>query len=171
MCTNKALLQFHVPTTLSASVLMSQFHDFLNFVQIAINCLVFFEQRGVTYCCWCSRVASVQCGDCGQVLDTIYKLQIHQLRAHNKGKLFSCHHCSFKSPRKKDVQGLSSESSLLFTSAWLTVTCKLLKDLVRLFVLCCLMQVLPFKCKSVLTHVAIQKDYTVLKHVQYRAQI
>jgi len=48
----------------------------------------------------------MECGDCGAMLDTVYKLQIHQLRAHKKGKLFSCHHCSFKSPRKKDVQGL-----------------------------------------------------------------
>ena len=47
----------------------------------------------------------MECDDCGELLDTLYKLQIHQLRAHNKGKLFSCHHCSFKSPRKKDVQG------------------------------------------------------------------
>jgi len=43
-------------------------------------------------------------------MDTLYKLQIHQLRAHSKGKLFSCHHCSFKSPRKKDVQGTDADS-------------------------------------------------------------
>ena len=67
-----------------------------------VHCTVFVWRR-------CSRVPRVECDDCGELLDTVYKLQIHQLRAHKKGKLFSCHHCSFKSPRKKDVQGLSTK--------------------------------------------------------------
>jgi len=61
----------------------------------------------------CSRVPQIECDECGELMDNVYKLQIHQLRAHRKGKLFSCHHCSFKSPRKKDVQGLTMTTELV----------------------------------------------------------
>ena len=49
--------------------------------------------------------AGVKCDDCDESMASVYKLQTHQLKVHGKGKLFTCDHCTFRSPRKKDVQG------------------------------------------------------------------
>ncbi|ELU10954.1 hypothetical protein CAPTEDRAFT_172869 [Capitella teleta] len=45
-----------------------------------------------------------KCEDCPETFANHASLKIHSLRCHNKGSLFTCTDCDFKSPRKKDVQ-------------------------------------------------------------------
>ena len=60
------------------------------------------------------KETTFECTDCGALLRTCYRLQAHLLKEHKKGKLFSCRHCAFKSPRKKDLQGASQFLLFIF---------------------------------------------------------
>eukprot|EP00914_Ancora_sagittata_P023990 GHVO01047756.1.p1 GENE.GHVO01047756.1~~GHVO01047756.1.p1 ORF type:complete len:611 (+),score=61.79 GHVO01047756.1:2-1834(+) len=44
------------------------------------------------------------CSDCSDVFASHSQHKVHALKHHNKGMLFACSDCDFKSPRKKDVQ-------------------------------------------------------------------
>ena len=53
-----------------------------------------------------SKCRLLTCEDCEEKFKNSQALLMHRLKAHGKGKLFSCEDCSFKSPRKKDLQGI-----------------------------------------------------------------
>ena len=48
---------------------------------------------------------TVLCSECGAVCCTQQGLNIHMVKEHKRGKVFSCELCDFKSPRKNDYQG------------------------------------------------------------------
>ena len=54
-----------------------------------------------------SPTEKYSCGECLESFKTTLNLQLHQLRAHGKGRLFCCDDCEFKTPRKKDLQSIT----------------------------------------------------------------
>ena len=59
-----------------------------------------------------SPTEKYSCGECLESFKTTLNLQLHQLRAHGKGRLFCCDDCEFKTPRKKDLQSMFPQEYL-----------------------------------------------------------